>query len=82
MIAYEIRDEIHRFGLTGVGRDLVNTVGSFVKTLADSVDRFGLAVYLRAERASDHISDDGARMAVRRRRLAGAVVNFNRRCCR
>ena len=67
MIADEIRDEVYRFGLTGIGGDLVNTVGSFVKTLTDFVDRFGLALYLRAIRASDHISDDGARMAVRGR---------------
>ena len=40
MIADEICDKVRRFGLTGVGGDLVNPVGSFVKTLADFVDRF------------------------------------------
>jgi hypothetical protein len=77
VIANEIRNESRRLSLTSVGGNDVNAVGRFVKAFARFVDRFGLAFDLCTERSLDDITDNGARMTVRRRRLARSVVNLN-----
>jgi hypothetical protein len=77
MIADEICNERRRLSLAGVGGNDVNAVGSLIKSFTGFVDRFGFAFDSRAERSFNDITDDGARMTVRRRGLAGSVMDLN-----
>ncbi len=80
VIADEIRNECRRYSLAGICGNDVNAVGRFVKAFAGFVARFGFAFHLHAERSFDNVTDDGARMTMRRRGLAGSVVDLNQRC--
>jgi hypothetical protein len=77
VIADEIRNERRRLGLAGICGNDVNAIGRFVKAFAGLVDRFGFAFHLHAKHACDNVTDDGASMTVRRRGLAGAVLDLN-----
>jgi hypothetical protein len=55
----------------------VNAVGRFIKSVAGVKDALGLAFDLGPVGASEHIADDGARMAVGAVGFAGGVVDFD-----
>jgi len=55
----------------------MNTVGSFVETLASLVSGLSFAQHLRPKRPLNDVADDRARVTVRSRRLAGSVSDLN-----
>lgn len=77
MIANEIGKKLYRNFVTWVGRDLMNSVGGFVETLASMVDGFRLAFYLRPIRSRDDVPNNRAGMTVGWIGFSRSVSNLN-----
>ena len=73
------RKKLHRSFVACVGRNQVNAVGGFIKTLASFVNRRCLSFHLCLKCHLDDIADDGARVTVRWGRPAGSVSDLDDR---
>jgi hypothetical protein len=58
------RKKLHRSFVACVGRNQVNAVGGFIKTLASFVNRRRLSFHLCPKCPLDDIADDGAKVTV------------------
>ena len=79
MVANEVGEEFHRFGLARVGRNLMDAVGRFIEAFACVIHRLGLALHLRAESALDNVDDYRAGMAMRCGKPTRRIGDFDHR---
>ncbi|HEY9517105.1 MAG TPA: hypothetical protein VIQ74_15615 [Gemmatimonadaceae bacterium] len=77
MVTDECCDELRRLFRAGVGRNQMYAVRRLVERLAGVVDGFHISLRLSANRPLGHVADDGARMAMRRRRFAGSITHLD-----